>query len=83
MLQCKDVIEETSNYIDGDLPFFKRVGLFLHVAICRCCRNYVDQIRQTILTVAVTKPKELDDTDTQALAKKLHAASEKTQPGKR
>ena len=75
MLQCKDVIEETSNYIDGDLPFFNRVGLFLHVYICRCCGNYVDQIRQTTQTVAVTKPKELGDTDMQALAKKLQKAT--------
>lgn len=81
MLQCKDVIEETSNYIDGDLPFFKRVGLFLHVAICRCCRNYIDQIRQTIHTLAVTKPTELDDTDKQALAQKLHKACEKKNAG--
>jgi len=80
MLQCKDVVEEASNYIDGDLPLFKRIGLFLHVVLCRCCRNYVNQIRQTIDTVAITKPKEPDDTDIEALAKTLHKAYVKTHP---
>jgi len=78
MLQCKDVVRETSDYLDGDLPLFKRVGLFIHIVLCRCCRNYVDQIQQTIHTVAITHPKESDGTDIQALAKQLHTAYEKT-----
>jgi len=77
MLQCKDVVKEASDYLDGDLPLFKRFSLFLHIALCRCCRNYVDQIQQTINTVAVTKPKEADDTDTQALATKLRSIYDK------
>tara|TARA_R110001606_G_scaffold399222_2_gene582419 strand:- start:76288 stop:76521 length:234 start_codon:yes stop_codon:yes gene_type:complete len=72
MLQCKEVAEEASNYIDGDLSFIKRVGLFLHLLMCRYCRNYVHQLRRTIFTVSVLKPKEKDSTDMTSLAKKLH-----------
>jgi hypothetical protein len=84
MLQCKDVTEETSNYIagvEGGLPLSKRIALFMHLVICRCCRNYVQQFRQTIDTVTVAKPQEMDATDRQALAKKLHAMCDKTNPG--
>lgn len=72
MLQCKEVAEEASNYIDGDLSFIKRVGLFLHLVMCRYCRNYVQQLRHTVFTVSVLKPKEKDNTDMTSLAKKLH-----------
>lgn len=75
MIQCKDVTEEASDYLDGDLPLSKRIGLFLHLLICSCCRNYLQQIRSTIKTVSVLHPKEKDATDTQALAKRLHSIS--------
>jgi len=53
----------------------------MHLVICRCCRNYVQQFRQTINTVTVAKSQEMDATDRQALAKKLHAMCDKTNPG--
>lgn len=75
MIQCKDVTEEASEYLDGDLPLSKRIGLFFHLLICSCCRNYLQQIRNTIKTVNILHPKEKDSTDTLALAKKLHSLS--------
>lgn len=72
MYQCKDITEEVNNYIDGHLPLGKRVGLFFHLLICSCCRNYLQQLRSTISIITIAKPKEYDETDTQALAKKLH-----------
>ena len=78
MLQCKDVTKETSDYIEGGLPLSKRIALFLHLAICRCCRNYLQQIRKTIETVSTLHPQEMDVTDHQALARKLHALNQKT-----
>jgi hypothetical protein len=72
MYQCKDIADEVNNYIDGELPLGKRLGLFYHLLICSCCRNYLQQIRSTISVITVSKPKEDDATDTQELAKKLH-----------
>jgi predicted anti-sigma-YlaC factor YlaD len=76
MFQCKDVAEEASNYLEGDLPLRKRIGLFLHLVICSCCRNYLQQIRQTINTIATIHPTEEHHTDTKALAEKLRALSD-------
>ncbi len=72
MYQCKDIAEEVNNYIDGGLPLGKRIGLFFHLLICSCCRNYLQQIRSTISVVTVSHPKENDNTDHKALAKKLN-----------
>tara|TARA_R110002050_G_scaffold1244_2_gene8498 strand:- start:25724 stop:25963 length:240 start_codon:yes stop_codon:yes gene_type:complete len=73
MIQCKDLTEEVSDYLDGDLPLRKRMGLFFHLLICRCCRNYLQQFRSTIKAVKVFRPKEKESVDTKALAQKLHA----------
>jgi hypothetical protein len=72
MYQCKDIADEVNNYIDGELPLGKRVGLFFHLLMCSCCRNYLQQIRSTISVITVSKPKENDATDTKELAKTLH-----------
>jgi|AZIC01.1.fsa_nt_gi predicted anti-sigma-YlaC factor YlaD len=73
MYQCKDVTDEVNNYIDGDLPLGKRIGLFLHLLMCSCCRNYLQQVRSTISIITVAHPKEHDGTDINALAKQLHS----------
>lgn len=73
MYQCKDIAEEVTNYIDGGLPLGKRIGLFYHLLICSCCRNYLQQIRSTISVITVSRPKEDSETDTQLLAKRLHS----------
>jgi len=73
MYQCKDIADEVNNYIDGDLPIGKRIGLFFHLLICSCCRNYLQQIRSTISIVTVARPKENDGTDIDSLAKHLHS----------
>ena len=75
MLDCKDVSHQTSNYIDGELSLILRLRLKWHYFICESCRNYLQQIRNTIFTVSVLQPKENDPTDTMALAKKLHEQS--------
>jgi len=76
MFECKDVAEEASNYLEGDLPLGKRIGLFFHIVICSCCRNYLQQIKQTINTVVTIRPREQDTTDLQELAAKLQKLSD-------
>jgi hypothetical protein len=72
MYQCKDVAEEVNNYIDGELSLSKRIGLFLHLMVCSCCRNYLQQAKATISIITVARPKDKDDTDIEALAEQLH-----------
>ena len=72
MYSCKDITEEVNNYINGHLPLGKRLGLSLHLFMCSCCRNYLQQIKSTISIITVSHPKEQDNTDVKALAKQLH-----------
>ncbi len=77
MIKCKDLTEEASNYLDGDLPLPKRIGLFFHLLICRSCSNYLQQMRNTIKTVKVFRPKEKETYDTCPLVKKLRDLARK------
>ena len=72
MIQCKEVSEEVNNYIDGELSLYKRISLFFHFVFCHCCRNYLQQIRRTITTISIMKPKEKISTNIESLAQKLH-----------
>jgi anti-sigma factor RsiW len=47
-LNCKGVIRELSNYIDGDLDPALKQELELHLEHCEDCTMVVDQTRKTI-----------------------------------
>ena len=51
MLSCHDVTERVTDYIEGAMPFGQRVGLWMHLAMCRHCRAYLQQYRDTIAMV--------------------------------
>ncbi len=77
MAQCKDIAEEANQYIDGDLPLRRRISLFFHLVVCKCCRVYLDQMRDTIRTITIFKPKEPSVQGTKDLAQRLREASQK------
>lgn len=47
MLSCRDLAEIATEFTEGKLPFRRRVELHLHMAMCRGCRRFVDQLRTT------------------------------------
>ncbi len=44
MLSCKEVSRLVSDSLDRDLPFRQRVGVRLHLMMCRLCRAYEKQV---------------------------------------
>lgn len=48
MLNCKNITEEANSYLDKELPFFTRMKVKMHLAMCVNCRRYVDQLNTTI-----------------------------------
>ena len=55
MLSCKDVTKLVSESMDRTLPLGKRVGVRLHLLICKLCRRYERQlllIRETARRLA-------------------------------
>ncbi len=48
MLRCRDVADLASDYVGRDLSRSRRFAVGLHLAICRACRRYFRQMRETV-----------------------------------
>lgn len=51
MLTCKELTELVTEYLEGQMPFGKRVRFQLHVGMCRHCRAYLRQMKTTVRAV--------------------------------
>lgn len=57
MLSCKDVTRLLSEAMDRSLPLGKRIGVRLHLLICKFCARYERQlvlIRETVRRLVET-----------------------------
>jgi hypothetical protein len=57
MLSCKDVTRLLSEAMDHSLPLGKRIGVRLHILMCKFCARYERQlllIRETVRHLAAT-----------------------------
>ena len=43
-LTCRDVTDQTTDYLSDRLPLLKKIRVGLHLASCSPCRTYVRQI---------------------------------------
>lgn len=58
-LDCKDVLENLSSYVDGHGSAEMREALEDHIAHCRRCRVIVDTTRRTLKLVLDVDPFEV------------------------
>ncbi len=58
-MNCKAVIREISDYIDGELDLSMKQELERHLEDCGDCKMVVDQTRLTVEVFCDAKPVEL------------------------
>ena len=58
-MNCKSVIREISNYLDGELEPSVKQELEQHLEDCEDCNVVVDQVRLTVDVFCDSKPVEL------------------------
>ncbi len=51
MLNCRQVAERASTYVEHEGPFVERLQMRLHLLMCRACRRYVQQVALTRATL--------------------------------
>lgn len=64
MFKCSEVTEMASDYVDRNLGWWTRTQLRMHVALCRHCRRYVEQIEATMALLRdlrLSDPQSADD----------------------
>ena len=47
-MSCRELVELVTEYLEGAMAPAERTRLELHLAGCRPCRHYLDQMRDTI-----------------------------------
>jgi predicted anti-sigma-YlaC factor YlaD len=58
MLSCRQLTEQSTDYLERHLGFWGRLRVRLHLFLCQHCRRYLKQIEQTI-GMLKELPKEL------------------------
>jgi predicted anti-sigma-YlaC factor YlaD len=64
-LSCQELVELVTEYLEGTLAPEERVRFEMHLAYCRGCDIYVDQMRETLrlmgrLTEQTLEPRARD-----------------------
>ena len=58
-LSCQELVELVTSYLDGALPDADRLELDRHLETCDGCRQYVEQMRTTIVLAGEARPLDL------------------------
>lgn len=73
MLSCKEVHDDASAYLDGDLSASRKMLIRMHVMMCSRCRRFIRQLRLTVETLkAWHQQNQVTDAREIELADKLH-----------
>ncbi len=67
---CRDYVELATDYLEGALSSEDRLTVELHLAFCRACVDYLDQMRATI---AVASSLRADDVPQPVVASLVEA----------
>lgn len=77
-MNCREVIREISNYIDGDLDASIKREIEAHLKHCKECQVIVDQTKLTVDIFCdsqlVELPADVRERLHEALRKKMHEA---------
>jgi anti-sigma factor RsiW len=61
-MDCNELVELVTAYLDGSLGVEDRARFDLHLLECDGCENYLQQFRRTVATVGKIPIEELDPT---------------------
>ncbi|MBI3049974.1 MAG: zf-HC2 domain-containing protein [Acidobacteria bacterium] len=56
MLTCRELTELTTDYLERRMPLRDWLRVRVHIAICRGCRTYLAQMKQTIRLLGLLPP---------------------------
>lgn len=83
MLTCREVAERSSALIDGELGVIEALQMRLHLAMCRGCGAFIDQMRTSRdLTLKAAEVVDRPDADERRMAAILSRVQDSSQPGR-
>ena len=82
-MNCREVADFLSDYLDGALPLRQRLMFRLHLLVCRDCRRYLDSFAATVKLTHSLGERSTDEDDSpipEALVQAILAAREEQAP---
>ena len=58
-LSCRELVELVTAYLEAALPADEHARVEEHLAACRGCDRYLEQLRQTIAVLGTLRPEDL------------------------
>lgn len=83
MLKCKDISALSSDHIDGELPWTKRLAVYWHLFICVHCRRYLRYFRLSVFITEKPASNTPDEKAIDSIMKKVKAADANNSSPKR
>lgn len=81
MRSCKEVSTRASALIDGELGLWDAFQMRLHLAMCKGCSRFIDQLRVSRdLTMIAPEPSELDEFDDARITELFSRLHDEKQP---
>jgi predicted anti-sigma-YlaC factor YlaD len=51
MLSCRQITDLITDYLEGRMGFSTRMKFHAHMAMCRRCREYLEQVKMVVLSL--------------------------------
>lgn len=61
MLTCQQLTELITEYLEGRMPFWRRVQFHMHLGMCRHCRAYLHQMKLTTAALGALPPVQMPE----------------------
>ncbi|NRB37436.1 MAG: anti-sigma factor [Pseudomonadales bacterium] len=61
MLKCKDIAEQSSEFVDQQFSMKQKAAYFFHLLMCGQCRRYIQQFRLMIKQSKNLQQKPISD----------------------
>lgn len=69
MLNCREVAEMASDYIDKELPWPKSMLMDLHLLMCTHCSGFVDKLKLVVALVNKQPIESLSETEAENIVR--------------
>ena len=70
MLSCKNIAEHAGDIHDKQLPLPKRMGVWLHLMMCKACRRFIRQYEVAATTAAKAAEEKVEKAKLNEISRK-------------
>ncbi len=77
MLNCRDIANHSSDYLDGTLPRSRRLTIWLHLMMCGHCRRYLKNLRLLTTRLAKRVPPAEDEAEIDKIMNRIKREADK------